>query len=426
MKTVYDCIVIGGGVSGISFAHHLHRAGKKALVLERESRAGGRIQTVTLPGTGLWYEMGAHTCYNVYASLLSVIGELNAAGSIRTPDGYPYRILMNGKLKRMSAGLSMGTLLLNCPRVFFTDKREKTVEEYYRRIVGGSNYERLFSKAFRAVISQPAGEYPAELLLKKRKVRLKEFPRKFTFAQGLSSMIEDVIAKDRLVLETSATATAIHLLAGEDKPVYRVETQTGDKRYALSVAIAVDPPSAARLLGNVEPALAELLSSIPVFRSESLGVVVRREALSVERMAGIIPLNDDFLSSVSGDVRDHPAFRCFTFHFEQGAKSHDEQMETVCKTLHVRRDDVAAWTAANHVLPSLRVQHLNMQQQAAARRTNAGIYLLGNYFTGVSIEDCMSRSREEFARFKAGTGNQELPENKGNHFPITGTSLQTA
>jgi len=61
--TVYDALIIGGGISGYSFAHYLAKANKKVLLLEKESFSGGCINTQQFEDH-FWLELGAHTCYN--------------------------------------------------------------------------------------------------------------------------------------------------------------------------------------------------------------------------------------------------------------------------------------------------------------------------------------------------------------------------
>jgi phytoene dehydrogenase-like protein len=41
----HDVIIIGAGLSGLAAAVHLHRQGRRVLVLEASDRAGGRIKT---------------------------------------------------------------------------------------------------------------------------------------------------------------------------------------------------------------------------------------------------------------------------------------------------------------------------------------------------------------------------------------------
>ena len=55
---VYDCIVVGAGLSGLSAAHYLcSHSLADVLVLEARDRVGGRTHTVTLPN-GHWLDLG--------------------------------------------------------------------------------------------------------------------------------------------------------------------------------------------------------------------------------------------------------------------------------------------------------------------------------------------------------------------------------
>lgn len=46
----HDVIIIGAGLSGLSAAVHLHRQGRKVLILEASDRAGGRVKTDLIDG----------------------------------------------------------------------------------------------------------------------------------------------------------------------------------------------------------------------------------------------------------------------------------------------------------------------------------------------------------------------------------------
>ena len=46
----HDVIIVGAGLSGLSAAVHLHRQGRKVLILEASDRAGGRVKTDTVDG----------------------------------------------------------------------------------------------------------------------------------------------------------------------------------------------------------------------------------------------------------------------------------------------------------------------------------------------------------------------------------------
>ena len=45
MNTMYDCIIIGGGMAGLTCAAHLTDSGLHVKVLEKNDRLGGRIRS---------------------------------------------------------------------------------------------------------------------------------------------------------------------------------------------------------------------------------------------------------------------------------------------------------------------------------------------------------------------------------------------
>lgn len=392
----YDCIVIGGGISGISFAHYMHIAGKKTLIIEKDKNAGGQVQSLfSEQYPAYWREFGAHTCYNSYTRLLSIVKDIGCVDLIRPLGKGSYVTYSDGLIKKMFAELSMPSLMLNGPRMFFTSKKGKTVKEYFSKIVGSSNYNKLFTRLFRAVISQNADDYPVELFLKHRKDRYKEFPRKYSFHEGLSSFLHSIIEKDKLQIEKSCEVLDIQRSGN----AYRVITMEGKIFDAPHIAIATDPQAASRLIKDIEPSLSSLLASIPLFQTESLNVIVPKDKLVMQSIAGIIPVSDDFHSAVSRDLIEDETLRSFTFHFEKGEKDEDEKSDIICKVLNISRNDILECKMIRHILPSLRMSHLNMAEQVVKMRQSDSIYLLGNYFYGLSLEDCVHRSFDESQRY---------------------------
>jgi len=396
-ETVYDCIVIGGGISGITFVHYLKKEGKTVLLLEKNENPGGQLQTGHLSSQpDYWYELGSHTCYNSYTTLLSIVKEIGKTDLIEPLAKHSFVLYTSGKIKSIASEVSKLECLFHFPRYFFSDKTGKTTREYFRPIVGASNYDRLFTNAFKAVICQPADDYPAEIFLKKRKDREKEISRRFTFKGGLSAFINSVIESDKLDVKSLSEVISIK----KEQDVFTIETKDGKTYQSRSITMAANPKITSALLHNIEPELSGLLSSIPIFESESVNITIAKDNIDLKQIAGIISLSDEFLSAVSRDLVEDDRYRSFTFHFEKGKKTASEKLELICKVLGISASDIIETRSIEHSLPAMRVQHLHMDEKVQAVRKDKNIYLLGNYYYGLSLEDCVNRSKDESERFK--------------------------
>ncbi|MFV0539473.1 MAG: FAD-dependent oxidoreductase [Dysgonomonas sp.] len=395
-QSTYDCIVIGGGISGISFAHYLKKAGKKDLIVAKNNRIGGQIQTEhSSVNPDYWFEMGSHTCYNSYTSLLSIVDETGNNELIQPLQKHSFVLYSSGKIKSLFSGVSKLPMILCFFKYFFADKTGKTTREYFRPLVGAKNYDKLFRNAFKAVICQPADDYPAEIFLKKRKERYKEHPRRVTFKNGLSSILKTVVEKENI--EVQLSSEIINIRKAED--TFSLETKDGKIFQARNIALASSPRISSSLLKDTEAELSELLFTIPLFQSESLNIVIPKEKLALKEIAGIISLSDDFLSAVSRDLISDEQLRSFTFHFEKGKRNKEETIKLICEVLGVSPTDIVEQTYTEHTLPAMRLQHLQMEEKVNEKRKNDSIYLLGNYFYGLSLEDCVNRSKMEAERF---------------------------
>jgi len=392
----YDIIIIGAGISGLSLARFCGREGLKTLVLEKSGRTGGTLHSHRTSGTaeGFWIEMGAHTCYNSYRNLLGIIDECGIRDSITPRRSVPFVLLDDDAIKSIPSQIDFLELLLSAPRLFTLKKEGLSVRAYYSKIVGQKNYARVFGPAFNAVISQEAGDFPADILFKKRE-RRKDVIRKFTLSGGVQT-VTDALASGK----TSEVLTGMEVgEAGFDGKFFFLNC--GDKTFASSfLAVAAPPPAAARILGGAFPEISEGLAQLDIASVESVGVVVKKEKVSMKPVAGIIPMDDAFYSAVSRDAVPHESFRGFTFHFKPGVTGKDARLNRISDLLHVRPSDFEDVVSKENIVPSPRVGHSRLTEKIDHLLKNKGLLLTGNYFDGLAIEDCVTRSSSEFARLK--------------------------
>jgi oxygen-dependent protoporphyrinogen oxidase len=388
----YDLIVIGGGISGLSLAHYASGAGMKTLLLEKATEAGGCLRTMRREG-GFWLELGAHTCYNSYGNLIRIIEECGVRERLLPRKKVPFMMFVDGRVKSIPSQLDFLELICSGPRIFTLSKSGQTVGSYYRKIVGKKNFDRVIGPALSAVPSQRADDFPAGMLFKKRE-RRKDIVKSFTLEGGLQSIADAVISETGIEVITGTEVVAV----SAENALYKVSTANGETFAADNLASAVPPPVASELLKNILPDAAARLADIKVARVESLGVTVRKESVGLPLFAGLIPVNDIFFSVVSRDTIMDPSYRGFTFHFKQGL-DHEDKMRRIREVLGTDKFEASSESAA--VLPSPLLGHEKIADDIDRLIEAKRVYITGNYFSGLAIEDCVSRSRAEFGRLTA-------------------------
>lgn len=397
---IYDCIVIGGGISGVTFAHYLHTEGKKVLIIEKEDRIGGCMQTNTSSiDHNYWNELGSHTCYNSYVKLLSIVKELGLEDSVLPLYKCNYVAYNSNEIHSIVSQLSILPIIFRCWNFFMSDKKGKTVREYFSPIVGSKNYERVFSRLFRAVICQDPDEYPAQLFMKKRKEKVEGQPRRFSFKFGMDSLPNQIVQKDNLPVIKSNEVVKVQKMRAEQ--IFKILTLEGEVFYAKRLAIATNPQMAHTLLDKMDHPVSQLLNEINTSCCDSFSVLVDSNKIKLRPIAGIIPLSNDFMSAVSRDVvlDNNLRMRSFTFHFPKGTKTNEEKLNIICDVLKISPSDIMECREVSHILPALTTDDLGLAQKISEVRTDDNIFLLGNYFYGLALEDCVHRSFDEFQRF---------------------------
>ena len=100
LQDVYDTIVIGGGIAGLTSALELSKSGANVIVLEAESYPGGRVRTIRYDGQ--YAEAGAMVVTEEENTLLSLLKDLSI-NSLVELGSHGVELFIGSKFVRLSS-----------------------------------------------------------------------------------------------------------------------------------------------------------------------------------------------------------------------------------------------------------------------------------------------------------------------------------
>lgn len=396
-----DLIVVGAGISGLSLAWKAASAGREVLVVERQERVGGCLESHRT-ADGYWYELGAHTTYNSYGGFLDVVVGTGLAGEVveRGPARGRFGLLQGDDVDLLTPPkvllrLSWLEAAVHAPAGLLRPKAGQTMYSWYAGVVGRRNYDRLLSAFFAAVPSQKADGFPAEgagSLFKKRP-RRKEFPRSFGLRRGLQSVCDAAAAAPGVTVLRGAPVSRV-ARAGEG---FAVHLADGRVLEAGRCAVAAPADQAAAVLADDFHELAVAIQRVKTVTVESAGVALPRGRTPVPECAFLVPVDDLFFSVVTRDPFPDPSRRGFAFHFRPGVPR-AEKLARMAAVLKVPAAELGEVAESTRTLPAPALGHAEVVADVDRLLAGARLAVTGNYFAGLAIEDCVARSNAEWAR----------------------------
>ena len=394
----YDLCVVGAGVSGLCLARLAAKRGLRVLVLEKHAQAGGCLASVPVPDADApagWLELGAHTCYNSYARFLDLVSGTPFLGQVVPRKSMGFKLVEGGVMRGIPGCLDWFELALSVPRIFGAKKQGQTAESYYSRILGRGNWARVLHPSLNAVASQETRSFPADALFKPRPTRRKDVARSFAVRGGLGPAIQALAEHPGLTCMVDRGAAGI----SRSSEGFQVRTSRGETLQARRLAMAVPPDAAAGLLATAFPDLASHLGRLETRTVKSLGVVFDDPLARVPRLAGLILPEGPCFSAVSGDTFPVPGHRAWTFHFDGArAGTPEDMLAYACKVLGAAPAAVAAQFRKDHTMPVMTLGHEAWLGELDGRLAGTDLMVVGNYLTGLSIEDCAGRALADFER----------------------------
>lgn len=444
----HKALIVGGGISGLSAAYYLSKAGIRPTLVERKPCVGGVIQTCVQQGCVL--EEGPDGFMAAKPWAMNLIRELGLADQVMGSNDHSRvtYIVKNGKLVPMPEGLMMMVPTKILPlvetRLLSWGAKIRMGLEIFRQPHGPqpdrSVYEFLldhYGEESIDYLAEPllAGVYggdPREMSVNSVLARFVDIETKYgsltrgvlaqprpkssggsfllTLRPGLGKLIEalrpsaDIVQADVQTLEQTVGG-------------FRVRAN-GDWIEAEHVVIATPAGSASPILQTLKPELASLLAGIPYTSSITLSLGYRKATFD-HPLAGhgfLVPKKERkhiFGCTWVGNKFDHRVpnnmvlLRCF-LGGDSMALSDEELVDAARSDLHSIMGleaepvfhNVARW-------PDSMAQYTVGHEKRVARieelaRAIPGLHLAGNAYHGIGIPDCVRMGQEAATRIIAG------------------------
>ncbi|HUJ50553.1 MAG TPA: protoporphyrinogen oxidase [Bryobacteraceae bacterium] len=445
----HRALIIGGGISGLSAAYYLNKAGIRPTLIDKAGRTGGVIQTSVQQGCVL--EAGPDGFMAAKPWAMDLIREVGLADQIIGSNDHSRitYIIKHGKLVPLPDGLMMMVPTKIMPLVatslFSWPAKIRMGFDLFRRPKGPqpdrSVYDFLMDHYGRECIdylAEPllAGVYggdPKQMSVNSVLARFAEIEAKY------GSLTRGVLAAPKppkssgpksflwtlksglgqLISKLTPSADVLHGAVETIEPNgggFRVRTG-GDWLEAEQVVLATTACDGAPLLRSLNAELSGLLASIPYTSSITLALGYRKQGFDhplnghgflvpkLERkyLMGCTWVGNKFNYRVPDDM---VLLRCFiggngfAFSDDQLVEAARDELRGLMgiEAVPVLRS-IARW-------PNAMAQYTIGHQQRVERveailQTIPGLHLAGNAYRGIGIPDCVKTGKEAAQRIAA-------------------------
>ncbi len=439
-------IVVGGGISGLSAAYDLTRAGAACTILEKQARVGGVIETRVADGCTL--ECGPDSFLSAKPAALTLIKELGLEADVIGSNDHQRTtyILKHGALIALPEGVMMIVPtrvmpMVKSPLLGWATKIRMGLE-YFRK--PGESRDRSVAQFVVDHFGQETLDYLAEPLLSGvyggDPAQLSVggvLPRFLQMEAKYGSLVRGVLAgrsgaarsgtpsgplfrtlKGGLGTLVDALASRVKVCRADVETMERVENgfrvrAGGEWIESDQVIVACPAWSAARLVCGLDARLAELLGSIDYSSSLTLSLIYRAADFDGkragfgflvpkkerERLAACTFVGTKFSYRVPDD---RIVLRCFFGGIADPAilDESDESVIAIARgelrrilglTASPLSQVIARWPRS---MAQYTIGHQQRVEEIRARVTAIpGLHLAGNAYEGIGIPDCIQAGR---------------------------------
>ncbi len=442
--------VIGGGISGLATAFWLKELDINVWLLEKNSRTGGVIQTAR--ENGYLFEQGPNSFLDNAPDTLDLCYELNLDNELlkQSLRGNPRYIYLNGKLHEVPTGpgglFKTEIFSKKAKRRLFTEpfrsanrsKEDESLASFIRRRLGNEILDHAVTPFVSGVYAGDPeklslrGTFPLmydlerqhgsliggmiKRMFRKKKKNSQEEEKK-PRAKNLCSFV------DGMETMTQALAQALGDRVWLNNDVQKIEkTEKGFRINRVQedpiefdmLVLATPAYALPHMVSELLPESCQYGSTIPYNRLCLMGLGYKKDEIenACEGFGFLSPRNQDIriLGSIFNSslfARRAPAgTRCFSVFIGGGLDPavydlSDDEIKQQCKNdlqhvLEIHGDPtyekLVRWEKA---IPQYPIGHVNQTEIIQNELQNyPNLFLTGNYFDGVSFNDCIRNARK--------------------------------
>ena len=447
-------VIVGAGISGLSVAYRLQQRLPDAdiTILEQADRVGGT--TWTLREQGFQLEMGPNGFLDTKPTTLTLCQDLGLQSQLITASeaaGKNRYLFLHRSLKALPAGFASFlwsdllswrgklSLLWERFRKRRADDDDESIDAFARRRTGGEVAD-VFADALVTgiyagdpkLLSMPAcfprvweleGEhgsvmkgFSAAAKQRRAEARAKGQPyqrpgKMRSFAGGLRVLVEQLTERLAHRPLTGIRIRYICKTGDAGRPTWRVQAEGGDAWTAEAVVLTCPAYQQAAILSDVDASLAEQIGAIAYNRIVVVGLGYRRADVTM-------PLDGFGFISPQSTKRDLLGVQWCSSIFPQRAPEDCVLLRAMCggwqrpemvdwddarllaslreelrQTMHITAEPVfhkiVRWDRA---IPQYHLGHLDRVARIGIRADeHHGLFLGGNAYYGVSLNDCTER-----------------------------------